>query len=815
MEASIENKLAFNYWINKLKLCPVVNNHSLSIVETDEIIIPKDQLSYFSKLTQGNEAAEFTVLILIYNVLIQRYFESSLFVASSGLLENGETLLYKINPVKDKTLKQCLIEFKEEVQEVLKYSNIEEGLVTEQSFDAYTPYGFSFNGNYRNKKKNFPFFLNIANLEKGLTISLCYDRSFTTEYTANHVLRNIETWLLDLEDYLKQDAIKLPIITKDERSQILDIFNNTSVSISNDKTIVDLFEEQVKKTPDNIAVVFEEKTLTYSELNGQSNQFARYIRETYAPESDDLIGIKLERSEQLLIVILGILKSGAAYVPIDINYPSDRIKYIQQDSQCKDIVDEEKLNYFRSIKDQYDNINLQNNTGPDHLAYVIYTSGTTGNPKGVMIMHKNATALLCWAHDEFDSEKFDVVYASTSHCFDLSIYEMFYPLSIGKKIKVLQNALEIGSELQHDKKVLINSVPSSISNLIEEGSGLNDVAFFNLAGEVFPLELAQTLLSTTNAEIRNLYGPSEDTTYSTCYKLSPNKEYNYSIPIGKPIDNTKAFILDEALELRPIGLVGKLYLSGSGITKGYLNKTELTDSKYISNPFLNGDIMYDTGDLARWTPEGDMEFLGRKDNQVKIRGYRIELEEIETKLNLIENIQQVVVITKKDTTSNSDLLLAFYKSREVLDSIKLRNELKETLPDYMIPSKFIKLDTFPLNVNKKIDRNALTRLDINAHSEKAAFSPRSDIELRLASIWNKVLGIDGVNINDDFLDLGGNGLNVTKLINEIQKEFNIEVTTKKIFEFTTFKRQVSYIENVKIIGENGSNYNQETEKFII
>jgi len=440
LTTSLEKKITANYWINKVKLCPKVNDGSLTLLEIEEIFIKKDKLSYFDKLTANNEAVEFTVLLTIYNILLKRYFESLHFIASSGLVKNEQTFLYELQAIKGNTFKQCLNEVKKEVQEVNKYSNFDESSINNESFYSYTSFGLSYNGNFHNKRSDFPFYLNINKKEEGLTISISYDGNFTTEYVANHFLENIKIWLLNLKNYIHEEVDKLPIISKKEREEVLYSFNNTNVDYPKNKTIVNLFEEQVKKTPDNIAIVFEDKQLTYKELNEQSNQLAQYIRKEYDFQTEDLIGVKLDRSYQLLVVILGILKSGAAYVPIDINYPQERINYIEKDSNCKVVIDQEELEKFRAVRDKYCFENFQKASSPNHLAYVIYTSGTTGNPKGVMIMHQNTVAMLTWAHKEFDTKKFNVVYATTSHCFDLSIFEMFYPLSLGKKIKLLSKS---------------------------------------------------------------------------------------------------------------------------------------------------------------------------------------------------------------------------------------------------------------------------------------------------------------------------------------------------------------------------------------
>ncbi|MCD0472750.1 AMP-binding protein, partial [Flavobacterium sp. JAS] len=298
----------------------------------------------------------------------------------------------------------------------------------------------------------------------------------------------------------------------------------------------------------------------------------------------------------------------------DVNYPQDRIAYIEEDSSCKAVIDENILNNFIQVQDKFSKENIAKISTASDLAYLIYTSGSTGKPKGVMVENKNAVELINWSRFEFDSSKFEVMYATTSYCFDMSVYEIFYTLSIGKKIRVLRNALEIKDYINKESKIVLDTVPSVIRKLLEDNLDLKNIVFINMGGEIVPLDIIKKL-PTEKIEIRNLYGPSEDTTYSTCY-LIQNKEYK-TIPIGKPLSNTQIYILDDSFQPLPIGVTGKVYISGAGLSRGYQNRAELTLEKFISNPFIEGERMYDTGDLGRWLLDGNIEYIGRKDQQVK------------------------------------------------------------------------------------------------------------------------------------------------------------------------------------------------------
>ncbi|MBS7256337.1 non-ribosomal peptide synthetase [Flavobacterium branchiicola] len=780
---NINQKIAKEYWHKKTsKIVHQTENYS-EVTSTDHIIVDASELSYFYDLTRESTIAEYTLLIALYNMLLQRYFDDNAIAIGSDIIVDSKPLMgfYVFESIENKTIKEFLQITKEEVQTVYKYINYSEdhSIFSNPSVN-YIPFQFNYGVPKESKDIAFGVLFNIEkDRNKNLKISLQFSNNFADSIIAFHFLTRFRDWLLKLKENINVPISEIPLVSDLEKEKLLSQFNFENFDFTNEISLAEIVGKQANKTPLSIAVTFKNSALNFSELNEQVNQFSDYLKKKYGILKGDFVGIKIERSEKLLIAILGILKSGAVYVPIDVNYPSDRIEYIENDSNCKLVINAEIYALFLNDQKEYSKENIRVSIAANDPAYIIYTSGTTGKPKGVIITNKNAAALINWAQQEFDSETFDVVLAATSHCFDLSVYEMFYTLSVGKTVKILNNALEIEAELPKNKRILLNTVPSSMRHILENGSSLENITVINLAGEPFPVDIAKKLVL-TKAEIRNLYGPSEDTTYSTCYRLSSENSYNSAIPIGKPIANTLAYILDKNLELVPEGVIGKLYLSGDGVANGYLNQPLLTETKFIDNPFVKGLKMYDTGDLAKWMPDGNLAFFGRKDHQIKLRGYRIELSEIENAvLSFSTAIKQAVVAVKKK--NNEDVLVAYYTESKVVEKAGLRSYLEKQLPAYMIPSYFMKVESIPLTPNGKVDKDAFPEITDTIISRKEYSAPTDDIEKILVEIWEQTLGISPIGIKDHFFELGGHSLMISQIINLIYKKLQKSVPYKLLY----------------------------------
>jgi amino acid adenylation domain-containing protein len=636
------------------------------------------------------------------------------------------------------------------------------------------------------------FDLTIAFVEalEGLQISIEYNTDIYNKATIERMAAHLEC-LMSAAVAKPETAVgQLDYLSEEEKHQLLVNFNDTTAGYPKDKTLVQLLEEQAARTPEATAVLFEDKELSYKELNVQANQLAHYLTGNYGCQPEDIIAVKLERSEKLVVALVAVLKSGAAYVPIDPAYPQERIGYMISDSGCKLVIDEELMNGFLQKADEYGSENLTSSrVTPNHLAYTIYTSGSTGQPKGVMIEHSNVVAFLSWCSEEFRHSDFDTVFATTSVCFDLSIFEIFYTLTAGKKLRVLPNGLAIPQYLHTSDKILANTVPGVVGTLLGEGTDFSNITVLNMAGEPIPTSYIRQL-DCERIEVRNLYGPSEDTTYSTVYRIKGDGP----VLVGRPISNTQVYITGSGGQLVPAGVTGEICISGAGLARGYLNKPGLTAEKFVTQTF-NGkkERIYKTGDFGRWTADGNIEFLGRKDNQVKVRGYRIELGEIENALQSIEGIEAAVAVAKT-TAAGEKELVAYLAGSEALEVQELRSLLGKSLPAYMIPTHFVRLEELPLTPNGKVDRKRLPEpegLTISSAIEYTA--PRNRPEEKLAAIWQDILQKEKIGIKDDFFNLGGHSLKATRLVSRIHREFEIKVQLKDLFSCTTIGQQAELV----------------------
>jgi amino acid adenylation domain-containing protein len=597
----------------------------------------------------------------------------------------------------------------------------------------------------------------------------------------------------------EQPVRRLALLTDAERHELLYGWNDTDQEIAHAATINGLFEAQVERTPDASALAWVGGTMTYRELNARANHLARRLQEAgIGPEA--LVGVCLERSAGLVVALLAALKAGGAYVPLDPTYPRERLAFILEDAKVAltltDASSEHALPESDTPRWRTDGVNsattldepnVRGGASADNLAYLIYTSGSTGVPKGVAIAHRSAAALLVWAHETFGRAALAKVAACTSVCFDLSIFELFAPLTCGGQTVLARDALAVLELAQANELTLINTVPSAMKELLRLGLP-GSVRTINLAGEPLTAELADALYATRSVErVFDLYGPSEDTTYST-FAL---REMGGPATIGRPISNTQLYLLDDSIEPVPIGVVGEVYLGGRGLARGYFDRASLTAERFGPDPFgASGGRLYRTGDLARYLPDGRVQYLGRRDHQVKLRGFRIELGEIEVAVRREVGVQECVVMAREGARGTS---LVGYVVPARIDPQQLRTQLQSTLPEYMIPAAFVMLDALPLTANGKLDRKALPAPEA-VRSERAYIAPRTPLEALLSTIWCSVLRVERVGVNDNFLEIGGHSLLATQVVARVRSILRVELPVRALFESPTVARLAKEVE---------------------
>ncbi len=624
-----------------------------------------------------------------------------------------------------------------------------------------------------------------------------YSTDLFDQSTITRMLGHFQILLEGIVDNRKQRLSDLPLLTKEERQQLLIDWNNTKRSYPDNKCFHQLFEAQVKQTPDAIALVFGNQKLSYKELNIRSNQLAHYLKKI-GVKTESLVGICVERSPEMIIGLLGVLKAGGAYLPLDPSYPQERLNFILKDARVSVLLTQEKLlqpfteysNPIISIDKDWATITQNSPENPtscvtlENLAYVIYTSGSTGQPKGVLIEHRGLSNLAADQIEVFNLQPSHRILQFASLSFDASIFEIVMALQIGATLYLANKECLLPGktllQLLREKAITHVTFPPAVLAVLPTES-LPALQTIISAGEPCSEDIVKRWWSSSR-RLFNAYGPTEATVWSTVAEI---KSISEKLPIGRPIANIEIYILDQHLQPLPIGILGELYIGGDGLARGYLNSPELTAKKFIPNPFNDkkGARLYKTGDLARYRPDGNIEFLGRADNQVKIRGFRIELSEIETVIVKHKNIQKAVVIAQ-DNLYDSKHLVAYIVSQSPQEQtiIELRKFLKEKLPEYMIPKAFVILDSLPLTANGKVDRYALKAVDPLSRSiDKTFIAPRTPTESTLAKIWAEVLNIENVGIHDNFFDLGGNSLLAIRLLDQINKQFEHDLPLSQLF----------------------------------
>jgi amino acid adenylation domain-containing protein len=680
------------------------------------------------------------------------------------------------------------------------------------------------------------FDIDLAIIEAGSEFYFCwqYNTDLFDADTVKRIAGNYQTLLLGILTNPEQRIANLPLLTEAEQYHLLVEWNNTKKDYTLDKCIHQLFEEQVTKTPDAFAVELKGEKLTYQELNKKANQLAHYLQ-TLGVIPEVLVGVCVERSPLMVIGLLAILKAGGAYVPLDPTYPADRLAYMLNDSQAQVLVTQQSL--INSIPNtdakvicldtDWGLISTQSEKNPqtevktNNLAYVIYTSGSTGKPKGVMIEHRSLVNFSQSVRDKYEMSVSDRVLQFASLSFDAAVEEI-YPCLICGATLVLRTTKMLSSVSTFIQKcwewqLTVLMVGTAYWNqLTSELATTNNtlppsVRLLSTGGEKWLPEKLQQWQKCMDKRSRvhnlakppllmNGYGPTEATVLSTVYELSHLviEDTQPRQLIGTAFDNVQTYILDSYLQPVPIGVPGELHIGGVGLARGYLHRPDLTEAKFIANPFNKSQRLYKTGDLVRYLPDGNIEFLGRIDNQVKIRGFRIELGEIETVLVTHPQVSEAVVIDSDDIPG-SKRLVAYVVTRSKSEiKSQLRSFLKQKLPDYMIPSAFVVLDALPLTPNGKVDRRGLPKPDQTRPDVEANYvAPQTEVERTIAAVWQEVLHLENIGIHHNFFQIGGHSLLATQIISRLSQVFQINLSVLTLFEAPTIASFAEYCEIVQ------------------
>ena len=665
----------------------------------------------------------------------------------------------------------------------------------------------------------------------GLRGLVVYNTDLFEQATITRMLGHFKTLLEGIVANPEQCIANLPLLSEAELHQLLIEWNDTQVDYPQDKCIHQLFENQVKQNPDAIAVIFEDvetphatSVLTYRELNIRSNQLAHHLQKLGVGTSV-VVGICLERSAEMIVGLLGILKAGGAYVPLDPSYPCDRLNFMLLNAQVPVLLTQEKfVQHFKGfpnpviyldrsgeIISQESKENPNSEVTSDNLAYVIYTSGSTGLPKGVAVTHLAVNRLVCNTN-YVKLESSDKIAQASNTSFDAATFEIWGALLNGAQLvgisqDVILSSHEFALQLRQKGISVLFLTTALFQQIVRDvPQAFASLRYLLFGGEtVDPRWVKKAIKNGSPWQLLHVYGPTESTTFSSYYCVEEVPESTTSIPIGRPISNTQIYLLDANLQPVPIGVTGELYIGGDGLARGYFNRPELTLNRFLEETGLISARLYKTGDLARYLPDGNIEFVGRIDNQVKIRGFRIELGEIEAVLSQHSAVGETVVMIQEDIPGLKHLVAYIVPdvealhatSRQNLKSTDLRQFLKQKLPEYMIPSAFVLLESLPLTPNGKVDRHALkapNTLTLDLKEDYVA--PRTSVEEVLVEIWAKVLGREQVGVHDNFFELGGHSLLATQLTSRIRDTFQIEMTVRQLFEAPTVAQFARYIETM-------------------
>ena len=651
--------------------------------------------------------------------------------------------------------------------------------------------------------------LQLRDEPEGFAARFTYSTDLFDASTIARMGGHFQRLLEGITDNSDELITKLPLLTDEERHQLVVEWNRTEMEYARDRCVHQLFEAQAARTPDTVAVVFGKESLTYRELDRRANQLSHHLIKLGA-KPDGLVGICLERSLEMVVGLVAILKSGSAYVPLDPAYPRERIAYMLENSEAPLLLTQTQLaqnlptgtakivlidtDWPEIAKQTEENPGLS--LDPENRAYVIYTSGSTGKPKGVQIPHRAVVNFLTTMAKRPGIAMSDRLLAVTTLCFDIAGLEIYLPLTRGATLEIVSREVatdgnQLAAKLATSGATVMQATPATWRMLLDAGWTGDPNLKILIGGEAVPQKLAIQLLQ-QSASVWNVYGPTETTIWSTLAKVESGQS---TVTIGRPIGNTEIFILDKMLQPVPIGIAGELHIGGDGLARGYLKRPDLTAEKFIAHPFSSNARLYKTGDLVRYLPNGEIEFLGRIDHQVKIRGFRIELGEIESVLRQHPAISETVVVAREDAPGDKRVVAYFVPASGAAPAAaELRSFVKEKLPEYMLPSLFVMLKSMPLTPNGKVDRRALPAPDQADLAPPATFTaPRDSVESRLVQIWEAVLGVRPIGIKDNYFELGGHSLLAVKLMNRIEQAFGKTLPIATLLQAPTIEQLAAIV----------------------
>lgn len=665
-----------------------------------------------------------------------------------------------------------------------------------------------------NNGAQLDIFLNIWSMKNEIQGYFEYNTDLFDQPTIERLNNHYRNLLQSILSHSDQEISRLEILAPEEKEKLIRKWNDTRKDYGQPVCIQELFENQARKSPDTPALIFEETQLTYRQLNEKANQLAHcLINQGIGP--DDLVGIFMERSLEMVIAIYGVIKAGGAYVPLDPDFPEQRTAFILTETRARALLTQSHLltrlpastiaplclDRDRQLVDSFPKTNPESPVNAKNLAYVIYTSGSTGTPKGVMNEHRGIYNRLLWMQDTFLLDSSDTILQKTPFSFDVSVWEFFWPLCTGARLVLAppgahKDPTHLYQLIRTHTITTIHFVPSMLRMFLDAGDSgkCKSLKRVICSGEALSWDLQNLFFKNLDCELHNLYGPTEaaiDVTYWHCDK----KNNHNKVPIGFPIANTRTFILDKYLQPVPLGTAGELHIGGIQVARGYINRPELNSEKFINNPFSNSpeDRLYKTGDLARYLPDGAIEYLGRVDFQIKLHGNRIEPAEIESVLCRHPKINDALVTVKSTPSGKKQLVAYIIPSAKGREDLHLRQYLMDLLPSYMIPNLFIPLQEFPLTPSGKIDRKRLPEQEVTGQ-DSIVKTAADSFSRQLLSIWRRVLETKEIGIHDNFFDAGGNSLLATQLTIEMEREFNTNIHIVKIFQHPTIASFTDYLQ---------------------